>query len=317
MDQHNDHESSSSEIEEALLQRANDLEAWCPASGEDVGEVEYIWGSDDWYVTCPMCEARWAGGRTVLSDHNRPWPSRPPHRSESDRAGSQDKALHSLSEGSRLLGHNVQAALISRGWVVADPNPSGDTTVEFFWPPTAPAGYRGPSDDPGSTLTGPGVPGPTPWVKPTRITQVGAGWHVAYGEAIAQAPDDPVSHADDQSLLKDLSHIEWWPMTVEEARTLQNERILHTIYADAYNQHSLGFFIKTEPYVSRLQEVNDRILRTTPIAEQDADQVRWAGDLSARMRILDGEMWASAVRTARAGGKGWDTSGRRDTGGAR
>lgn len=29
-----------------------------------------IWGSDEWYIQCPTCGLRWAGGSTVLDEHD-------------------------------------------------------------------------------------------------------------------------------------------------------------------------------------------------------------------------------------------------------
>jgi len=40
----------------------------CPASGKQ-GRMEEIPGSDDWYITCPICGMRWAGGSLILTDH--------------------------------------------------------------------------------------------------------------------------------------------------------------------------------------------------------------------------------------------------------
>jgi hypothetical protein len=65
--------------EEAILQKEEDLKAWCPSSGENVGRMIEIQGSDEWYITCPTCGTRRAGGSTVLPDHQSPglrWPAR-------------------------------------------------------------------------------------------------------------------------------------------------------------------------------------------------------------------------------------------------
>lgn len=224
---------------------------------------------------------------------------------------SADDEIRILKEGWRLLGRDAQAELLARGWAVVDLNVADDAPLEFFWPPTAPLGYgdrvekRGPDIQMRPEI----YPArSTPWIRPTRIFRTGSAWRINFGEAIAQAPDASVEHADDESLLDDLPRIEWWPLPVDEARSLQNERVLHTTYAEAYDQHSLGYFIRTEPYESRLQEVYDRIQSKKPILMGDPDAWRWTGDLHARVRIIDGEMWASAVRTARAGGEDWATS---------
>lgn len=231
---------------------------------------------------------------------------------------SADDEIRIDNEGWRLLGRDVPAELIARGWSVADLNVADDVPLEFFWPPTAPVGYGGlPEWSDEAAQKRPEMFGsrPTPWISPTRITRVGSAWRVEYGEANAQAPDAPIEHTEDQALLEDLPRIEWWPIPVEEARRLQHERVLHTTFADAYDQHSLDYQIRTEPFESRLREVYDRIRSKTsimlkdPVTRADPEDWRWTGDLRARMRIIDGEMWASAVRTARAGGDDWGTSG--------
>lgn len=56
-------------IEEMVWQMEEDFKRWCPSSGQDVGRVIVIPGSDDWKVECPMCGTIWHGGSTVLDDH--------------------------------------------------------------------------------------------------------------------------------------------------------------------------------------------------------------------------------------------------------
>lgn len=56
-------------IEEAILQKEEDIKAWCLSSGENVGRMIEMQGSDEWYIACPACGMRWAGGSTVLPDH--------------------------------------------------------------------------------------------------------------------------------------------------------------------------------------------------------------------------------------------------------
>ncbi|MFT4258134.1 hypothetical protein [Microbacterium sp.] len=215
---------------------------------------------------------------------------------------SADDEIHILKEGWRLLGHHVQAELLARGWQVTNLDVADDAPLEFFWPPTAPVGYGDHTEAAPRRPPEMSSSRPNPWTRPTTITHVGSGWLVEYGAAIAQAPDAPIEHTDDDALLADLPRIEWWPMSVDEAGRLEHERVLRTTYADAYDQHSLGYGIMTEPYLSRLREVCDRIYSNPAVMTDDPQPWRWAGDLRARARIIDGEMWASAVRTARAGG---------------
>lgn len=59
-------------IQEAILQEEEDMQGWCPSSGENVGSMVESPGTDEWYIVCPACGTRWAGGSTVLDDHNRP-----------------------------------------------------------------------------------------------------------------------------------------------------------------------------------------------------------------------------------------------------
>lgn len=59
------------EIETVIWQKEEDLKAWCPSSGENVGRMIPIPGSDDWKIECPTCGTMWHGGSTVLDDHDR------------------------------------------------------------------------------------------------------------------------------------------------------------------------------------------------------------------------------------------------------
>ena len=58
-------------IQEAILQKEEDMKTWCPSSGENMGRMIEFPGNDDWYIECPTCGVRWAGGSTVLADHDR------------------------------------------------------------------------------------------------------------------------------------------------------------------------------------------------------------------------------------------------------
>lgn len=60
-----------SEIEEVILQKEQDLARCCPASGKNTGRMIPIPGSDEWNIECPECATRWAGGSTILADHDR------------------------------------------------------------------------------------------------------------------------------------------------------------------------------------------------------------------------------------------------------
>lgn len=72
MNHRDDHELSFVEIQEAILQKEEDLKTWCPSSGENVGRMLEIRGSDEWNISCPTCGTRWAGGSTILDDHDYP-----------------------------------------------------------------------------------------------------------------------------------------------------------------------------------------------------------------------------------------------------
>lgn len=58
------------EIETVIMQKEEDLKQWCRSSGENVGKMNPSSG-DDWWIECPTCGRKWAGGSTVLADHNR------------------------------------------------------------------------------------------------------------------------------------------------------------------------------------------------------------------------------------------------------
>jgi len=61
-------------LEEAILQKEEDMKAWCPSSGENIGSMMEFPGTDEWHIVCPTCGTRWPGGSTVLKDHNIPGP---------------------------------------------------------------------------------------------------------------------------------------------------------------------------------------------------------------------------------------------------
>ncbi|WP_454293550.1 hypothetical protein [Salana multivorans] len=183
--------------------------------------------------------------------------------------------------------------------------------LEWFWPPTAPVGYGGlPEWSDELVQRRPQMYGrrPTPWTMPTRVTRSETGWLVQYGTAVAQQADPPVEHGSDAALLADLERVEWWPMPVEEARQISMERLWTTTQAAAHDQHVLGSWLaSTEPYDGRINELRERLGK--PRLTKSAVSWDSHGDTGARMSLVDAEAWASAVRTARAGGEGWDVTG--------
>ncbi|HIY65093.1 MAG TPA: hypothetical protein H9830_02310, partial [Candidatus Agrococcus pullicola] len=188
---------------------------------------------------------------------------------------------------------------------VRDLGVDDEEPLEWFWPPTAPVGYDGAPKPTDETIQRQH----SPWTAPTRLTKTDHTWRLAYGEAIAQKPDPPQEYAESSHLLDDLRRIEWWPMTVQEAGKIQAERLMHTTRAAAYDLHSQGFTISTEPYETRMRELHDRMRSNKTAHLGDREARKWAGDLGARLSLIDAEAWASAVRTARAGGEGWSVSG--------
>ncbi|MGJ6979058.1 hypothetical protein ACSDQ9_00795 [Aestuariimicrobium soli] len=222
-----------------------------------------------------------------------------------------DDEIRILNDGWRLLGDEVGTVLLSRGWAVADLDVGDDEPLEFYWPPTAPIGYDSHAGPPNEAeRERPLMRGQqrTPWLRPTRISWSGSSWKVRYGEAIAQPPDPPLAHHGDAALLADVESIEWWPMTVDEARRIQIERVYATTVADARDDHSQAA-VPTEPYAGRIKAIREHEhfeqARTHGLADADPPSTpRPRGDLRAQVRLVDAEAWASAVRTARAGGDG-------------
>ena len=199
---------------------------------------------------------------------------------------------------------------------VADLEVADDEPLEFFWPPTAPVHYGGLPErrdrlaERYPTLDSPGR---TPWTAPTRITRTDAGWLLMYGDAVAQVPDEPVEYTDDAALIADLERIEWWPMTIDEARQIQRERLYVVTAAAAKDDHYQGFTI-TEPYGSRITELMEHV-RLDAVqqhglrAADEPSTSRPRGDLHARLKLIDAAAWASAVRTARVAGDDSGTNG--------
>lgn len=214
-----------------------------------------------------------------------------------------------LKEGWRLLGNDVQAELVARGWAVAALDVADDEPLEFFWPPTAPVHYGGlPEwrDRPAEHRPDLHPPRRTPWTAPTRITRTDTGWLLVYGQAIAQDPDEPVEYTSDEVLMADLERIEWWPMSVDEAHQIQRERLYVVTAAAANDDHYQGFTI-TEPYGSRITELMehvrfDAVQQNGLGAADEPSTSRPRGNLDARMKLIDAAAWASAVRTSRVAG---------------
>lgn len=224
-----------------------------------------------------------------------------------------DDEIQALLNVYRLLSSNVPSTLLSQGWTCVNLDAVDDDALEWVWPPTAPIGYRGLREwvPPGARVR-PGihVPRRTPWTAPTRLLQhPGAVWELRYGEALAQQPDAPKRFTADADLLDDLDRIESWPMSVEERRRKERNRLWATTVADAHNDHYLGMPI-TEPYGTWLDEIDARREARDRLRIDDPHSSELdVGDLHAQRRLVDAAAWASAVRTARVGGPGWKVGG--------
>lgn len=213
-----------------------------------------------------------------------------------------EKEIRFIKDSIRLLKDDVETTLLSRGWAVTDLDVADEEPLEWFWPPTAPVGYGG-TREWGDTVPAdlrerrPGMypPRQTPWTAPTRLTKEGEHWRLDYGAAIAQQPDESKRYSSEAELIADLERIEWWPMSVEEARRIRCERVFEVISAAAWDQHYQAVF-PTEPYLSRVESVGEPGGR---FPEQ--------GSRSAQRQLIDADAWVSAVRTARVGGENWGT----------
>lgn len=214
----------------------------------------------------------------------------------------------------RLLRDNVESRLLDRGWAITDLDIADDEALEWFWSPTAPVPHGTERrDEPALHRTRMHGPRHTPWKLPTRITRAGSRWRLEYGEANAQEPDAPREYADGEELLADLERIECWPMTLEETREIRMKRLYAVTSAVAHDDHYLGLAL-TEPYASRIERLHEHLRFEAERARGSADAkppatLRPRGDLRARLALVDAEAWASALRTARAGGEGWGIHG--------
>jgi hypothetical protein len=229
-----------------------------------------------------------------------------------------DDEIRFIMNAHRWLASDTASRLWSRGWAVANPDADESEPLEWFWPPTAPVGYGAPSVEASADAAPPRWPElawperQSPWLRPTRLTRRGTGWKLDYGEALAQRADDTVEFPDESAVPTDLERIECWPMSVEETRRLRDSQVMHVITAMAHDDHTMGF-TWTEPYVSRSSAIraHQRHEAAVQRGESAAPPVhpRARGDLRAQHILLDGEAWASWVRTVRADGDAWDIQG--------
>lgn len=72
MEQYEHADANFLKVQVTILQMEEDINAWCPSSGENVGRIIERPGGDEWYIECPICCTKWAGGSAVLTEHNRP-----------------------------------------------------------------------------------------------------------------------------------------------------------------------------------------------------------------------------------------------------
>ena len=231
-------------------------------------------------------------------------------------AALPDDEIRFILNAMRWIDADVASRLWTRGWVVADLAVGEGESLEWFWPPTAPVGYGGLPEGVDEIMQRrPQMFGTrqTPWTRPTRITGSGTVWTLKYGEATAQKPAAPRHYANTTALISELERIECWPMTVEEAQQLRVARVFEVTTAMAHNAHYLGVLL-TEPYASRqnLIRANQRFEDSQYRGTADTEPrpvARLSGDLASQSLLNDAEAWASAVRTARAGGDGWGVNG--------
>ena len=230
-------------------------------------------------------------------------------------AALPDDEIRFILNAMRWIDADVTSRLWTRGWVVADLAVGEGESLEWFWPPTAPVGYGGLPEGVDEILQRrPQMFGPrqTPWTRPTRITGSGTVWTLKYGEATAQTPAAPRHYANTTALISDLERIECWPMTVEETHEIRAVRVFDVTTAIAHDDHYVAVF-PTEPYASRgnvirahQQFEHARSQGATGVEPPAAARIR--GDLRAQSMLVEADAWASAVRTARAGGDGWDAT---------
>ncbi|WP_040168224.1 hypothetical protein [Microbacterium gorillae] len=211
--------------------------------------------------------------------------------------GDEFNAYMAMLEWGR---ENVTATLIDRGWSALDPQLAAERPVTWVWPPTTvdggiPGGY---TDFPGGRIfTRP----PRPWTLPTRVSTRDDGWLVEFGRTATLPPAPARTFADPAALLTALEEIEWWPLSVAEAREIQYDRIIASVHAAAYDQFMEGGEI-TEPYASRLTELRRPDRHGSPASPPWVS--RFEGNVNAVRTLIEAEAWASDVRTGRAANGG-------------
>jgi len=227
-----------------------------------------------------------------------------------------DDVIRFIVSAMKWIDPDVASRLWTRGWAVADLSVGRGEPLEWFWPPTAPVGYGGLPDWGDETMQRrPQLFGPrqTPWTRSTRITGTGSVWTLEYGEAVARKPAARRIYRDTSTLIADIERIECWPMTIDKTRVIREARVFDVTTALAHDVHYLALF-PIEPYASRRNRIRAH-QQFEQARSQGADGIkpppvaRIHGDLQAQSMLLDAEAWASAVRTARAGGAGWDLNG--------
>lgn len=225
-----------------------------------------------------------------------------------------DDEIRIIMDAARLLGDDVASSLWARGWRVTDLEVDSEAPLQWYWPPTAPAGLGGhPELDEDGAHPAP----ETPWTIPTRITRQGNDWRVDYGAAAAQIAGRSELFSDGRALLDELLRIEFWPMAPEEAHRLRAGRIVEVTTAIARDDHYRACYL-TEPYASRLEAINGHRMaeyyRGRKRGVERPSTPRQQGDLTAQMVLIEADAWVSAMRTARAGGRGWGVNGRESDG---
>lgn len=197
-----------------------------------------------------------------------------------------------------VLGDKVADTLWSRGWMLADASTDSRAPLQWLWPPTC-----GAEDE------------ESPWIAPTRITQRDGSWRVDFGatDAVRPARSETYIDADPDALQSQLDRIEIWPMPLAEAQRLRKTRIVEVTRLKTWKRLSRNFHW-TEPYLGRLAKLQERQRRehqrTRRRAFDPGDMPLRQAYMAALETHIEASAWLSALRTARAGGKGWSIKGR-------